>query len=257
MKSHQTSQQRRKYKLFEGLRAGDLKDMISPTFTIDQFKSKMGEDKNIVVVAFKLKEKMPAIDLMEFIEKGYKFVLDADMSTGEEKDGFYSVFVELERTPKVPDQILEMLNGVGQLSDCKEWSFKYFKDSAVYETTKEMLSKCVPLDEQMYSAKIQSLKESRIKKFFNKGSADATVNENNIISFVRPFSGTLEAKLWAIDSYENLKNRLRGKIHLDETSQSQVVFLNKFLGNYDIEKIDGKFLIRNGDTAVIIEKDIW
>ena len=55
--------------LFEGLRSGDLQDMISPILNIDQFKSKMGEDKNVVVVAFKSKEKMPAIDLMEFIEK--------------------------------------------------------------------------------------------------------------------------------------------------------------------------------------------
>ena len=71
------------FKLFEGLRAGDLKDMVSNRVTIDQYKSKMGEDKSIVVLAFKVKDKFPAIDLMEFIEKGYNFVLDADMSSGE------------------------------------------------------------------------------------------------------------------------------------------------------------------------------
>jgi hypothetical protein len=36
------------------------------------------------------------MDLVEFIEKGYKFILDADMSAGEENDGQYQVFVEME-----------------------------------------------------------------------------------------------------------------------------------------------------------------
>ena len=60
--------QQRQPKLFEGLRTNDLKDQIDPLFTVDQYKSKMGEDKNVVVVAFKVYDKYPAIDLMEFIE---------------------------------------------------------------------------------------------------------------------------------------------------------------------------------------------
>lgn len=231
--------------------------MISPIFTVDQFKSKMGEDKNIVVVAFKAKEKMPAIDLMEFIEKGYKFVLDADMSTGEERDGRYSVFVELERTNQVPQQILEMLGGISQLTNCEDWQFRYFRDENLYETNIETLSNCIPLDENIYLSRMQELKEIKLKEFFNLGSTDLTINENNVITFTRPFSGPIDAKLLAIGSYDSLKNRLQGKINLDETSQSQVFFLTKFLGNYNIEKIADKFLIRNGESAVIIEKDRW
>ena len=142
--------QSRKPKLFEGLRSGDLEDMISPILTVDQFKSKMGQDKDIVVVAFRAKEKMPAIDLMEFIEKGYKFVLDADMSTGEERDGQYSIFVELERTERAPKEILEMLIGIKQVTNCDEWSFRYFKDSNLYDVTEENLSKHIPLDGESY-----------------------------------------------------------------------------------------------------------
>ena len=244
-------------KLFEGLRSGDLQDMISPILNIDQFKSKMGEDKNVVVVAFKSKEKMPAIDLMEFIEKGYKFVLDADISTGEERDGRYSVFVELERTTEVPGQILEMLNGVGQLTNCKEWSFRYFKDENLYETTVENLQKVIPLDETLYSAKMHLMKQNKVTEFFNQGATDVNVTESNILTISKPYASPIEVKLLALGEYDNLKNKLQGKISLDETSQSQVVFLTKFLGNYDIEKIADKFLIRNGNSAVIIEKDRW
>ena len=109
----------------EGLRASDLKGLVSETFTVDKFSSKMGEDAEIVVLGFRVKEKYPAIDLMEFIEKGYPFILDADMSSGEESDGQYHVFVEIERTSNIPKQIKTLLNGISRLTDCKEWNFRY------------------------------------------------------------------------------------------------------------------------------------
>ena len=67
----------RKVKLNEGLRRGDLDKYVSETFSIDRYSSKMGEDSDIVVLGFTVKDKMPATDLMEFIETGYTFVLDA------------------------------------------------------------------------------------------------------------------------------------------------------------------------------------
>jgi hypothetical protein len=63
--------------------------------------------------------------------------------------------------------------------------------------------------------------------------------------------------LLAVGDYNTLKDQVPGKISLDESSLSQVTFLEKFLGNYEIHKIDNKFLIRNGNQAVIIKKDTW
>ena len=64
-----------------GLRLGDLKDNVDHIFEIDSFKSKMGTDADIVTLSFSVKEKHAADDLMNFIEKGYPFVLDADANT--------------------------------------------------------------------------------------------------------------------------------------------------------------------------------
>ena len=140
--------------------------MISPIFSIDQFKSKMGEDKDVVVIAFKAKEKMPAVDLMEFIEKGYQFVLDADMSTGEERDGQYRVFVELERTTDVSRQIIEMLSGISKLTNCEAWDFNYFKDSNLYEASVDTLSQHIPTTKEDYVSKVESAKQLKIQEFF-------------------------------------------------------------------------------------------
>ena len=35
------------------------------------------------------------------------------------------------------------------------------------------------------------------------------------------------------------------------------VFLEKYLGNYEIHKINNKFILKNGDKAMIFRKDMW
>ena len=57
--------------LEEGLRKHDLVDLVYPTFEVDKFRSKMGEDRDVCVVTFQAKDRYPARDLMEFIEKGF------------------------------------------------------------------------------------------------------------------------------------------------------------------------------------------
>jgi len=61
--------------LNEGLRPDDLTELVYPIFEVDSFRSKMGEDQDVCVVSFKVTDRAPAKDLMEFIEKGYEFDL--------------------------------------------------------------------------------------------------------------------------------------------------------------------------------------
>ena len=111
--------------LNEGLRPDDLQEMVHPIFEVDTFSSKMGEDQDVCVVSFKVKDRSPAKDLMEFIEKGYDFVLDSDISSGEDNNGEYSVFVELSRIPKLAEQIKELTYVVRKLTGLDDFKFKY------------------------------------------------------------------------------------------------------------------------------------
>ena len=243
--------------LNEGLRAGDLKEFVSDLFTVDQYRSKMGEDRDIVVLGFRVVEKNPAVDLMEFMEKGYDYILDADMSTGEEADGQYQVFVEIERTEKLPGQLKNLLNGISQLTDNHNWRFRYQKSASSLPFSEETVMENIPLNQQAYDSKIMEIKTLDVKEFFDQGTVDVALESEGMIKFSKPFSGDVTAKFVAIGDYDNVKTLVPGALSLDESSQSQVLFLNKFLGNYDINKIGNKFLIRNGNQAVVIEKDRW
>lgn len=247
-----------KRNLSEGLRTADLKDYVSEYFTIDRFRSKMGEDKDVVVLGFRVKEKYPAIDLMEFVEKGYPFILDADMSAGEEQDGQYQVFVEIERTPNLPEQMKKLLGGISQLTDNWDWKFRYQKSNGAVPFSEQKIVEHVPLSAAQYETKILEIKNKDVNRFFNQGSLDGvTVEADNSMTFKKPFFGNLHMKLVSMGKYEDVKETLPGALSLDENSQSQVYFLQKYLGNYEINKIGDKFLIRNGNYAMVAEKDRW
>ena len=141
--------------LNENLEINDLKRLVHPELHIDEYKSKMGDDADVCVVSFKVAGKEPSSDLVSFIEKGYDFVLDADVSSGEKEGGDYLVFVELDRTNKLPEQIMQMLNDMMNLTEqtTEEWRVRYFKSTEDHDLTEENLSKLIPLTPEAYADK--------------------------------------------------------------------------------------------------------
>ena len=136
----------------EGLEHSDLKRLVHPELHIDAYKSKMGRDEDIVVVSFKITGREPAEDLVNFIEKGYEWVIDADVSSGEMDDGDYLVFVECDRTKSVPDDIVTMLEDVMNLTDQKmsDWRLMCRSSTEEFEVTADNIRTNVPLTAQDY-----------------------------------------------------------------------------------------------------------
>ncbi len=141
--------------LRENLEMGDLKRLVHDELHIDEYKSKMGTDADVCVISFKVAGKEPSADLVSFIEKGYDFVLDADVSSGEKEGGDYLVFVELERTAELPEQIIEMMDDIMNLTEqnLEDWRVRYYKSVTDHELTKESLANIIPLTPEEYSAK--------------------------------------------------------------------------------------------------------
>jgi hypothetical protein len=138
--------------LFEGLETGDLARLIHPELHIDEFKSKLGDDQDVIVLSFKVDAKEPASDLVSFIEKGYDWVLDADISSGEMDDGSYIVFVELDRTESAPEDIMDLMSDLMNLTDqeINEWRVRYYKAHKETTLSLESLHDLIPLSPEAY-----------------------------------------------------------------------------------------------------------
>ena len=143
-------QTKNKQKIFEGLRGLDLRDLIDEQISIDRYKSKMGTDDEVVVLAFKCLHNEAAIDLVEFIESGYQWVLDANMSPATDETGKVTVFVEFNRRTNTPKNILSLLEEVNYLCGDQEWNFLYYKNECSVPVNEENLSNIVPDSPKKY-----------------------------------------------------------------------------------------------------------
>ncbi len=160
--------------LNENLEMGDLKRVLNSTLHIDEYKSKMGDDADVSVISFTVAGKEPAIDLVSFIEKGYDWVLDADVSSGELAGGNYLVFVEADRTPELPNQIIELMDDIMNLSDQKlsDWTAQYFKNKNIVDLDVDQLRKICILTPEAYRRKHGTPEEPEVEL-----SSDEAINQ--------------------------------------------------------------------------------
>ena len=146
--------------LAEGLEIGDLSRLVDNRATVDEYKSKLGKDEEIVVLAFKVQGKSPALDLVNFIEKSYDWILDADASSGELNDGNYLVFVELDRDENVPDNLVQMFEDLEKLSGVPvdDWILSYHRPHAIAKIDRDEIAKLIPLNVNDYLSKQRTIK---------------------------------------------------------------------------------------------------
>ena len=137
--------------LFESLGFKDLDGLLKPTIHVDEFSSKMGDDDDIIVISFFVRDAQAAKDLMMWFEKGYDFVLDADRSPGEIRPGRYLVYVELRRRSTAGgnvEHLLDDLNTLTEFEDSSAWTMHYRDQEIPF--TRDSFDATVPLTPRAY-----------------------------------------------------------------------------------------------------------
>lgn len=241
--------------LKEGLRPSDLADMIFDNIEIDSFKSKMGEDRDVCVVSFKARERGPARDMMEFIEKGYNFVLDADVSSGEDRNGYYHIFVELNRTPELYNQINELIDGVKRLTAINEWKFRYHKNNRFQPLDENTLRAAIPGTPDAYDMMTENIRVESIKKFFSKTFKNELFVEGNKITITKPFGSRFSFSLIDFGSADDLQVKITETVKIDTKSMAEVMWLTKVLGDFNITKYGDQFVLEDGKKSMIIKME--
>jgi hypothetical protein len=136
--------------LSEALEYKDMVGMVKPTVHIDEFASKMGDDEDIIVASFFVRSEQAARDLVNWFEKGYDWVLDADRSPGEIRPGRYLVYTEMRRRSSAGRWLHEMLDDLSTLTEHSgdSWSMTYQDREMPF--SQETFDRVVPRSPQEY-----------------------------------------------------------------------------------------------------------
>lgn len=143
----------------EGLDYHDLEGQLEPIVSVDDYKAKMGKDSEIVTVSFIVNSQAAGEDLVEWFERGYSWILDAQLSDGELKPGKYVVFVEMNRRMKVPERIVELLDDLYTLTNIplKDWTVEV--DEEEYDADPEILKQVITISPHEYREKFEKDEE--------------------------------------------------------------------------------------------------
>ena len=242
----------------EGLKAGDLEDVVSKRFSVDQYKSKMGDDRNIMVLAFTVDGLEPAKDLERFAETGYKEVLDADATPGTMADGKHKVFIEFARVEKVNQHIHDFLEDLKKLTNIESFEFTYHKRTVPFEASAKNLADVLPRTPIAYTQKIQGLRLGDAKDFFDKYHMMEFKLDNNIISVKK--NGTQESLKFQLHTFGDTPMVMKEvkAFKIDEASMSECMFLTKYFGPYHITKTyEDKFIFSKQNESILLSKYKW
>lgn len=236
------------------LRANDLEYLVKKVFEIDSFKSKIGTDEDICVLSFTVDDEAPAEDLVNFIEMGFKFVLDADASAGELDDGKYRVYVEIERNRHLGEQIMEIIEGIKKLTGLDEMRFRYFKSFKSELATVENLTAAVPKDKEAYRVATKERELDNVDNFFSNSLASDIKVTDESITFKKTYGGPITFDILDSGPRSGVYERITGPIMMESSSMAEVMFLTKVIGNYNINKIGSSFVFENRGWAISLRR---
>ena len=241
------------------LQHNDLKDLVDNILEIDSYKSKMGSDKDIVTVAFATKTKESADDLAAFIERGYTFVLDADATSGEQADGTYKVFVEIQRDDGVGEQIMELANGIENLTGMDDVKFRYHKEFRSKSLTLEELTGAVPTDPDLYGVDSEILSDmsesmNNYTNFFNKSMVENVTMWGNMLTIKKAWADPVAFKFVEFGPTVETLNNISESFNIN--GFSEIIFLTKYIGDYNITKYGNKLTFENNEQTLVLERII-
>jgi hypothetical protein len=157
--------------LNEGLEYHDLEGQMLPIVTVDEYAAHMGNDSEIVTLAFTVKSEAAGNDLVDWFERGYDWVLDAQVSEGEVKPGQYLVFVEMNRRSSVPKRIIELLDDLETLTavPVKDWTIVV--DDEEHSPEEDVLKQVITISPHDYR-ETEEVEEEEINEMRERAGLD-------------------------------------------------------------------------------------
>lgn len=185
------------------IREGDLQNTVLKKLSIDEFEPKTGDSKDVLVLGFHVNESAPGTDLYKFINNSIVEIRDVEVSPNPNTDGYYMVFVEMDRKPGVLDNVKEIVGEVENIAGKLNWNVvtpvledgmnlddesleQYIQqEEGVFLSKDDFIAKQEEAKQQEEQARLEeeaNSNSSKILKFLENSSLlEAGINDNRLV----------------------------------------------------------------------------
>jgi hypothetical protein len=189
------------------LKQGDLKNVVLKKLSIDEFEPKTGDANNVLVLGFQVTENNVGEDLYGFLNGTVVEVRDIEVSPNPNDDGYYMVFVELDRNEAVLDSISTLLRDTERLTGNLAWEAKTYLNDDYLPLSEDEIYAYIITDPAKYVTRqeFEAQQAARIAEEARLAEEAAKLDRTNqVLEFLRPTNllqaGIADGKLHIQDS---------------------------------------------------------
>ena len=162
------------------------------------------------------------------------------------------MFVELERSKKSPDQIIEILDGIKKISNQEDLRFRYYKNFRSHSADESSINEQLPLDPGAYDIKTTETQMENYKNFFADSYIDEVYMEGNTVILTKKYADSLIFEFVDMGFKTQIIESIEESIQIE--AFPEVIFLSKYVGDYNITKFGNKLVFENKGHCVVLEK---
>ena len=142
------------------------------------------------------------------------------------------------------------MDGVGKLSEIDDFRFRYYKNFKSLAVDETNISEQVPLDAESYEIKINETQLENYKNFFQNSYVDEVIMNENRITFYKKYSQPLSFEFNDFGNTEDMQKDISESF--DVNKMPEVMFLSKFVGDFNIQIYGDKYLFETSNKSVVL-----
>jgi hypothetical protein len=174
------------------LKEGDLKNVVLKKLSIDEFEPKTGDAKEVLVLGFQVTESNVGEDLYGFLNGAVVEVRDIEVSPNPNDNGYYMVFVEMDRKEGVVEDIKTLIRDTERLAGKLAWEARTYLNDDYLPLSEDEIYEYIITDPANYVTReeFENQRAARIeeqKRLEEQAAAEAAAQDrsNQILEFLK------------------------------------------------------------------------
>ena len=230
-----------------GLRYEELKDMILPLVSVDEFEPKSGTVEEVIVVAFFANDELPAYDLDDFIDKSVIEFLDSEVSPNPNEEEQYLVFVEFKRQPNFWMKFYNLIEDIENVTGKMDWQVQPYLIDSLY-----------PLKDKALHDVVITKEEDYVPRAEFDTTVEGYLEDSDLLTFERDEThlklggprGSIVVEYVDFGAATSIASKLRlDEAHIDLGTSATQTALRRLLGrNWDVTLIEGYYFVTRDDA---------
>jgi hypothetical protein len=118
----------------------------------------------------------------------------------------------------------------------------------------ETINSIVPTSPVDYDGFVNKVRTEGVKRFFSKTLMDDLTLNGDVITIHKPFNQQIKLRMVKEAATDAILEGIDDPITMDQAAISEIFWLTKVLGDYNINKVGGSFMFDNRGQAMLLQR---